>query len=78
VKRIAKFYGVKLNAKEHKEVVHKCGFSHMKQNTDMFNYKLPLNYGYGDSSIMNSGSMTRKGINGDGKATFTDEGVLLN
>ena len=74
VKRIAEFYGVKLSPKEHKKVVEKCGFPYMKNHTHMFNYQLPLNANSGGTTIMNSGSMTRKGTLGDGKATFTEEG----
>ena len=76
VKKIAEFYGVELNPKEHKTVVEKCGFQYMKEHTHLFNYQLPLNRKF-NGRIMENGAMTRKGIVGDGKVTFTEEGTLL-
>lgn len=72
VKRISDFYGVKLSSKEHKKVVEKCDFSYMKKHASMFDYQLPLNPKF-KGRFMKSGKMIRKGILGDGKATFTDE-----
>lgn len=77
VKKIADFYDVKLSPQEHRTVVEKCGFQYMKKHTHMFNYRLPLNSKF-DGTIMTNGSMTRKGTNGDGKATFTEEGMKNN
>jgi hypothetical protein len=51
VKRLADFYGVKLNAKEHETVVNKCEFTYMKKHPEMFNGKLPLNPGF-DGTVM--------------------------
>ena len=49
----------------------------MKKHTHLFNYKLPLNPDF-KTTVMTNGSMTRKGSNGDGKVTFTDEGMFDN
>ena len=73
VQKIADFYGVQLNKKELDNVVQKCGFPHMNNHTNLFNYRLPLNENF-DGTIMKSGSMTRKGTNGDGKIVFSEEG----
>jgi hypothetical protein len=73
VSRIAKFYGVKLTKKEHVNVVEKCGLKYMKQHEHMFSYSLPLNPNF-KKGVMNTGSMIRKGENGDGKLFFTGEG----
>lgn len=45
----------------------------MKRHEHMFRYTLPLNTNF-KASIMKTGSMIRKGENGDGKDLFTDEG----
>ncbi len=71
---MAKFYGVDLNSDELAKVVDHCGFSHMKKNTHMFNYLMPLHPG--NITVMKHGTMTRKGTIGDGKVTFTEEGMI--
>lgn len=71
---MAKFYGVNLNSEELAKVVDHCGFSHMKKNTHLFNYFMPFHPS--NVSIMKHGTMTRKGTIGDGKVTFTEEGMI--
>eukprot|EP01083_Nonionella_stella_P018341 51134_1 len=73
VKQLADFYEVKLSKKEHDSVVEKCGFDYMKKNTNLFNYQLPLHPKNSDMRIMKNGTMTRKGVNGQGKIVFSDE-----
>lgn len=72
VKKMARFYGVQLNGKQLKTVVEKCGFPHMKKQTHLMNYQLPLNPNF-NATIMTNGAMTRKGTIGDGNAVFTTE-----
>ena len=75
IKKMAKFYGVTLNKNQHDLVLEKCSFPYMKANRHLFHYTLPLNPSYEGKTVMQDGSMTRKGINGDGKNVFTKEGM---
>lgn len=73
VSKLADFYGVNLTKDEKNTVVKKCGFEHMKKHTHLFNYHLPL-YDKGKNlEVMQSGSMTRRGTLGDGKADIKQE-----
>lgn len=76
VSKLADFYGVKLNITEKKKVVEKCSFKYMKENTHLFNYKIPLNPSY-KGTIMQNGAMTRNGKIGDGKILFKEEEKAL-
>ena len=75
IAKLADFLDVKLSSEEKAKVTEKCGMPYMKRNTHMFNYALPLNpeYNAQDKRIMVSGSLTRKGGLGEGKAIFTDD-----
>ena len=73
VKKIADFYGMKLNKEELNNVVEKCGFEHMKKNTNLFNYQIPLNKNL-KGTVMKTGKMIRKGSIGDGKVGFSEQG----
>jgi len=75
VTKLADFLDVKLSKNEHTNVVQKCGMKHMKANTHLFNYALPLNPEWRETSkqIMVSGSLTRKGGIGEGHNVFTDQ-----
>jgi hypothetical protein len=73
VTKLAGFYEVDLTDSEHARVVEKCGMKHMKANKDNFNYALPLHPDFDGKRIMQSGAMTRKGTNGQGKLVFSSE-----
>ena len=73
VVKLSKFIGVDLNEKELDTVVERCGMPHMKKNSHMFQYRLPLSEKWNDAYIMELGAMTRKGGIGVGKVDFTDE-----
>ena len=76
VARIASWLGVELTDDERAKVVEKCGITHMKAHPERFVYELPLNPDYGApgiNGIMHPGSMTRKGVDGDGRVTFSAE-----
>lgn len=77
VDKMADFYGVSLSKREKEKVVEKCGFRYMKENTHLFNYQLPLNPDYEGKRIMTNGSMTRKGIVGEGNVIFSDEEKVI-
>jgi hypothetical protein len=76
VSRIASWLGVELTDDERAKVVEKCGITHMKAHPERFVYELPLNPEYGSpgiNGVMHPGSMTRKGVDGDGRVTFSAE-----
>lgn len=58
VKKLAKFLGVTLSDSEFAKVKEKCSFEHMKANSDLFDYRLPLQPGFG--TIMQSGKFITK------------------
>jgi hypothetical protein len=72
VSKLASFYDVDLSATELDSVTDMCSFEHMKRNTELFSYELPLNPNY-SGKIMHHGSLTRKGENGGGELTFNDD-----
>jgi hypothetical protein len=72
VKKIADFYGMKLNKEELNNVVEKCSFEHMKKNKNLFNYQIPLNKNF-KGTLMKPGKMIRKGSIGDGKVGFSEQ-----
>lgn len=74
VKQLADFYGVELSKKEKNIIVEKCSFDYMKKNSHLFDYQLPFVPGFEGNTIMQNGSMMRKGVNGDGRIVFSDEG----
>ena len=76
ITKIANFYGVKLNKKEHQKIVGKCSFDYMKKHEEMFRLALPLNPDY-DSTILKTGGMMRKGAIGDGEELFTEKGMII-
>lgn len=75
VTKLASFVGVTLTKAEHAVVTDKCGMPHMKKNTHLFTYALPLNKDFNqrDGRVMATGAMTRKGAVGEGSKEFTDE-----
>jgi len=74
VKKLSDFYGVHLTKSELKKVVQKCEFSHMKKNSGLFNYKLPLFPDFnGTQSALKDGGLVRNGQNGNGKLMFSEK-----
>jgi len=62
VARLSRFLNVELTNTEFDKVVEKCSFDHMKNNSHLFDYQLPLNPGFGSimypSQFVNSGKAT--------------------
>lgn len=76
VDKLAMFVGVALNTEEKAKVVEKCGFKHMKANSNLFDYRLPLNTrGMGESTIMESGTFVNKGKSGNAEEGISEEAV---
>mmetsp|Transcript_3025 Transcript_3025/g.7974 ORF Transcript_3025/g.7974 Transcript_3025/m.7974 type:complete len:376 (+) Transcript_3025:47-1174(+) len=74
VRAIADFVGVELTDAERANVVRKCGMEHMKAHPQYFGYSAPLNPRVpADFRVVRSGSMTRTGGTGTGKAALTPE-----
>jgi len=68
VARLSRFLGVELTNTEFDKVVEKCSFSHMKNNSHLFDYRLPLNPGFG--SIMYPSQFVKSG-----QATGVADGI---
>jgi len=71
VDKLSNFVGVTLNAEERANVEEKCSFKHMKANSHLFDYKLPLNEHV--ESVMQSGGLINKGNSGNAKHGISED-----